>query len=443
VHIFSFFIFSFVFIFAQKKLVYIKSLDDILIKDTLNLVLKNQSKLSLSYQLQSFNLDSNYTVYKPINKLKTIDSLFFNEDIDLDKNVIKQIFKPYMNTPIGYEFSIIGRQLMSRYYFITKEPEYSLGIINGDILGAMLKFNPHFESSFSGIFGMSRLNTSLDFIGELNLHLENFTNSAEKFDLFWQRTDTLSQIIKIGTFLPHPFNWNMGVDFKYHHELFSGLYTLMENRLMLHTFIPILKSFKIGFIRGRTIPTKSGINNGYEKLKFNAFSIVSSTDSRNDRLFPSNGSSIHSNVDGGLEGQMVYVKSQLELQSFYPISNYTNIKFKWIGKGIYYHNSFVPKSRYIWFGGTSTLRGYEEQTFLSTQYQIYSIELLYRPVLSLQTKFFVDLGTKYLNFFEKNMIGFGIGLNQINENSIIRLEYAISNTAISDGKIHIKWISRI
>ena len=442
VRIFNYICCLFIATYSQSEEVYIKSLDPMIIEDSLNHMLENQIDLSLTYNLESYSLFPSYSIYKATKNVKTVDSLLFNDGIDIDKHIINQIFKPYRNAAIGEHFTQIGSQLMSRYYFISKIPDYHFGKINDYTLGAMMKFEPNFESSVSGIVGFNKLNNRSRFIGEINLNLENYLKKAEKFNLFWKRTDSLSQVITIGTFLPHPFNWNNGVEMQYHHEVFEGLYAFREKKLLLHTFLPMLNSFNLGYTTGQIIPTETGLFNGYKKSQYKAFSVVSKNDVRNDRLFPSRGKLINSTIDGGLDNEIIFFKGYLEMQSFHGLKNDMYIKLQWMGHGIGYLNNQVPKSRYLHFGGSKTLRGYQEHAFIATQYQVFTLEFNYRPLLSLQTNFFADIGSTELIPTDRYLIGYGIGLNQINENSIIKLVYALSNEKKSNGKIHIILVSR-
>ena len=92
---------------------------------------------------------------------------------------------------------------------------------------------------------------------------------------------------------------------------------------------------------------------------------------------------------------------------------------------------------------TASLRGYREQAFSAPQFQVASLEMGYKVKSSVQTKLFLDIGSDRLNILATNWLGYGIGLSQVNENSLIRVEYALSNHSIFKGKLHIKWISRL
>ena len=41
------------------------------------------------------------------------------------------------------------------------------------------------------------------------------------------------------------------------------------------------------------------------------------------------------------------------------------------------------------------------------------------------------------------MFGYGIGLSQLNKDFMINLEYGLSGTSLDNGKLHVKWVSRL
>ena len=430
-------------VFTQDHLIHVPSIDPEIVGDTLHSILKKESDLTVEYQLESFSADTSMVTYQIINTFKVVDSLILSGANDIRPSVLQQIVQPYRNVPAGEEFSQVGKELVSRYYFLNHEPEFQFGLMHDNTLGALISFVPAFESHFSGVFGLNRPNKNWELNGEINLHLENLARSADNFDLYWKRTDSLSQVIQLGISLPHPFSWNIGMEWKYHHEVIGGLYTFIETRSLLHTFIPGLHGLKLGYIKGMTRPTDKGGATGYENVRYQAFSLSSKRDTRNDRLMPSQGVYAHTIIDGGLQDGSGFVHNECALQTYFPVTANFNGSIKWIGKGIHMFSTPVPKSRYEWFGGTASLRGYREQEFSAPQFQVASLELGYQAKGSVQTKLFIDMGSDRLNILATNWIGYGIGLSQVNEHSIIRVEYALSNHSISTGKLHIKWISRL
>tara|TARA_B100000959_G_scaffold229687_1_gene245433 strand:+ start:483 stop:1811 length:1329 start_codon:yes stop_codon:yes gene_type:complete len=442
VRIFKYMWFTLSVVSAQTGIIKVSSLDSDTVLQNLNERLIDDQRLSLSFQLESFSLNGNESTYKIIDGKKKIDTLMVNSNDEIHKKILDQVFYPYRNVQIDHEFDHIGKNLVSRYSFITEEPNYQLGLIDNK-LGASVFFMPAFESNFSGILGMSKMDNNWTLNGELNLQMENYFNNAESSNFYWKRIDSLSQIIKLGFSLPHPFAWNTGIDIKYHHEIFRGLFTSMENRYMLNTFVPLLNSVGIGYVHGRISPTEKGSGYGYKEISYQAFSFVSKKEDINDRYLPTSGNAIQLMVDGGLDNELRFINSSIFLMSIIPINNSTQCKLKFTGKGITYGGSRVPMSRYYWFGGASSIRGYDEQQFSATQFQVSSIELGYRTSNMMQAIAFIDVGSDQINIIERNWFGYGIGLSQLNKDFMINLEYGLSGTSLDNGKLHVKWVSRL
>ena len=442
VHIFKLLIFIFYFINGQNSLINISSIKPDEVSDTLLLELKKHKDLSLAYELASFSIDQKTVSYRLSRKSKILDTLIVKKIDNLNVNISQYLVRPYKNIPVGEKFNEIGENLVSRYYFLENKPEFTFGKYE-DGLGALMLLDPKFENQFLGIIGFNNNNENWILNGEINIHLENLTYSADSFDLKWKKIDSLSQYIELGFSFPHPFGRNIGIEWKYNHDIIQGLYTHIESRSLLQTFVPGLHLIKLGFTRGITRPTSKGVENNYEKIVYNSFSISSSRDSRNNRLLPSKGSFLNTILDAGLQNNSGFLKSEIELEIYRQIFQQLHGSIRWIAKGINGFSSLVPKSRYLFYGGASNLRGYREHEFLSTQYQIISLETGLQLNSAIKTVIFIDCGSEYLNVFQKNTIGYGFGLTQINKNSIIRLEYGLSeNSSFSNGKLHLRWSSR-
>ena len=442
VRIFSLTIFSFTILFSQDELIHIRSIDSDTVSQLVNNMSEDISELSNRYELKSFSVNDSVSVYKVIKEEKYADSLLFNSNSDIQNSILEQILNPYRTIPIGDMFTQKGKDLVARYYFINEPPKYKYGLLGKDLLGAMFELATTFESHFSGIVGMNRVENKWILNGELNLHLENYFKSAENIDLFWNRKDSLSQVIRMGFSIPHPFGLDAGINIKYHHEVFAGMYTIMENRSMVNTFIPIFNNLGIGYVKGIISPTDKGVINGYKQTNYQAFTINTRLDDTNNRFLPTKGGIIDIGIDGGLAEGLRFISSSYKMSKIFSL-NKLLFKLKWLGKGIHYHRSVVPKSRYERFGGTSTLRGYDELVLSATQFQVISTEIGYVPFSKMKLTSFIDIGSDRFNIFDKSLIGCGIGLSQINEDSVLKIEYALSSTSMSRGKLHIKLISRL
>ena len=442
VRIFSLTIFSFTILFSQDELIHIRSIDSDTVSQLVNNMSEDISELSNRYELRSFSVNDSVSVFRVIKEEKLADSLLLNSDSDIQNSILEQILNPYRIIPIGDMYTQTGKDLVARYFFINEPPQYKFGLLGKDLLGAMIEFVPVFESQLSGIVGMNRVKNKWILNGESNLHLENYFKSAESIDLFWKRKDSISQVIRMGFSIPHPFGWNTGVSIKYHHEVFAGMYTIMENRFMANTFVPIFNNLGIGYVKGIISPTDKGVMNGFEKTDYQAFTLNTRMDNTNNRFLPTKGGIIDIGIDGGLAEGLRFIGSSYKMVKFYSHDKIL-FKLKWVGKGIYYHRSVVPKSRYEWFGGTSTIRGYDELVLSATQFQVISTEIGYVPFSKMQLTSFIDIGSDRFNILDESLIGYGVGLSQINEDSVLKIEYALSSTSMSRGKLHIKLISRL
>ena len=69
-------------------------------------------------------------------------------------------------------------------------------------------------------------------------------------------------------------------------------------------------------------------------------------------------------VDSGLEKQSMYFKTNFEYQLYLNVIRATLCKIKTNIYDITYLNGNVPKSRYFKLGCSSSLRGFDENSFL-------------------------------------------------------------------------------
>ena len=429
---------------GQGELIKIHSISNDDVMDTLVTIIQQDSNPSIEFILESFSTQSNIALYTKIDHQKKVDTLIVISSEKINLSILDQIGSPLKVATIGFSFNKVRRSILDRYYFLYREPSVDIGIVRDEYLGAIIKIDPEFESHFSGIIGMGKRGTSWDLTGEIDLHLENLFETAGMYELYWKRVDSLSQVIRFNVYEPHPFGWDLGVHWNYHHEVIKGLYSIIENQTMLQMFIPGLHLMNLGYSSGKTIPTEKGEKNGYDKVGFKAFKLSSFRDSRNNRFFPKDGMMLFGSVDIGLQSGHGFIESEIEFNFFNPISNNIHRLIKFSGKGITNLNYKIPKSRYYLYGGSSTLRGYLEQQFSSTQYFISSLELAYQPDNTIQFNLFLDYGNSSLNNVLDGYLGYGFGIAQKSDQSIIKVQYALpSGQTLNQGKLHIKWISRL
>ena len=442
-HIFRFIFLICVPLFSQKVETNIKSLDSTQIKLILDSLLKEQSSISLEYHLKSYDVYNNISNYKIKDSGKVADSLILICDNYFSDKTIKHILQPFENIFIGTQYSILCQDLSEKYYFINEIPSFQYRLFREQNLAALLFIEPKFNSFLTGSFGLSKINNQLDFIGELDLDIENFSGNAEQHKIFWKKNKDISQVIKLRTFHPHILGTEIGAFFQYDFENYNSFFTKSEKKIMLHTFLPILNNFKVGYLRGKILSTKSGQESGYVNGDYLAISLNSDLDKRNDRLLPSSGKYFKLMVDGGVDKKLMYFKTNFEYQLFLHVKGNIYTKIQTVSHNINYLDGAVPKSRYFKLGGSSSLRGVNEESLLKSQFYIFTLEFIQQQKRKMQIKSFIDLGLNKFTNLKEYLYGYGFGIKNVNDKTIFSIDYSLNSHEWENGKIHFKWSARL
>ena len=442
-HIFSIAFLLFVPLFAYEKEIKVSTIDSAYIRLFLDSLIENQSSYSLEYHLISFDKDRNESYYKLIDEGKLADSLILISNNQLNNQISAHILQPFKNLNIGKQFTLNGENITLKYYFVNDAPQFQYKLFGKNKLAALMLLKTDFNSFFTGSVGMRKINGQMDIFGEIDLSVENFTNNAEKFEIFWKKNGQLSQNIKLRGFYPHFLGFNLGFLIQYYFENYNALFTNSERRIMLNTFLPIFNKIKIGYLSGNFFSTNYGKESGYRDGKYAAVSFSSQSDTRNHRLLPSNGKFLNLMIDGGLERQAIYFKTNFEHQIYFNVIQNTFAKFQTNIYNITYLNGNIPKSRYFKLGGSSSLRGFDENSFLLPRFHVFSLELINQQKKTMQMKTFIDIGSDQLISIKEYLYGYGFGFKQVNDKTIISVDYSLSSYKWQGGKIHLKWSARL
>ena len=385
--------------FAQNDEIKIQTLDSTQVKLSLDSLLNKQNSFSIEYYLKSYDIRNHISIYKVKDSGKVADSLILICDNYFNDRIIKQILQPFENILIGEKYSISILDLSEKYYFINKMPSYQFRLFGDQNLAALLFLKPDFNSSLTGAFSLNKIDNQFEFIGELDLGIENFSGNAEQLN-FLEKNKNISQKIKLRTFYPHVLGFEIGALLEYEFENYNALYTKREKKIMLHTFLPILNNFKVGYSRGKILSTQFGQESGYKNGDFIAISLNSEFDRRNDRLLPSSGKYFKLALDGGVDEKAMYFKTNFEYQLFLRVLRNLFTKIQTVSHTIFYLDQPVPKSRYFKLGGSSSLRGIDEESLLKPQFHIFTLEFIHQQKRRLQIKSFIDLGLDGINNFK-------------------------------------------
>ena len=442
-HIFKFIFLIFTPLLSQNNEITIQSLDSTKIKLSLDSSLSKQNSISLEYRLKSYDILSNISNYEIKDSGKVADSIILICDNYFNDRIIKQLLNPFKNILIGEQYSLPIQDLSEKYYFINKIPSFQYRLFDEHNVAALLYIKPDFNSSLTGSFNFSKINNQFDYIGELDLVIENFSGNAEQLKFFWKKNKKISQKIKLRTFYPHILGSEIGTLIQYDFENYNALYTKREKSIMLHTFLPILNNFKLGYLRGKVLSTQSGMESGYINGDFLAISLNSELDMRNDRLLPYSGKYYRLIVDGGVDEKSMYFKTNFEYQLFLHVLRNSYTKLQTVSHTIHYLDGPVPKSRYFKLGGSSSLRGINEESLLKSQFHIFTLEFIQQQKETVQLKSFIDFGLDRLINFKEYLYGYGFGIKNVNDKIIFSIDYSLSSRKWESGKIHFKWSARL
>ena len=441
-NIFSIAVFS--FLASQPDPVLFRSINGKVIGGSLDSVINEDPDLTVMLDLHRIIVSDKIIEYKKSYRVKYLDTLVVRSTEPLRQTVLQQITKPLARTAIGTGFDQQVQIMHQRYYFLNQPAQYQLGRIAWDRLGGMVQIQPTFENQFSGLMGMNKTGRLWNLTGEFNMHLENVLKTAGSYDLYWNRVDSLSQILKFEFIEPHPFGLGIGINWNYHHEVIQGLYTFMESQTRFQVYMPKFPLLRLGISKGKTIPTLNGEIQGYSLVSFRSFVISAGYDGTNHRLLPNKGYKYEFQLDGGEQNNTGFIEGQYQFTYYFPMTNKSFLGFKSNGKSIWSNRGQIPKSRLYYFGGASTLRGYREQQFFSANYQVSSFEFGYRPNPGWEGNLFIDYGTNFSGRIQHGRVGYGLGFAQVNRQAIIKIQYAVPGSLdFQNGKLHIKLISRL
>ena len=104
-------------------------------------------------------------------------------------------------------------------------------------------------------------------------------------------------------------------------------------------------------------------------------------------------------------------------------------------------SGYIGSSREIKYGGVNSLRGYMDNQFRSDVVSVQTIEAHFQKSKFLRTSLFFDID---LSKDTTPKTSLGVGFFKLTDKALIELEYAIpGKSSFLDGKIHVKWTSRL
>ncbi|MBI65926.1 MAG: hypothetical protein CMG64_06510 [Candidatus Marinimicrobia bacterium] len=422
--------------------------DSLYIRNTIDSIIQSSQSLTMEYSLRSYGKEFKNILYEKRYIDKEIDTVMIAPEKSIKQKYLDRIGQKISYIEIDNNFSDAidnkKRLLINKYYFIRNKPIIELGKYSNDKLGMVIDLDPEFTSHFSGLFGASKnFNENWSLNGEVNVQLENIWNTMEFFGFNWKKLDSINHTFNINFKHPHIFYNGLGFTTSYNYELVNGYYTESNARASFQISNTYYGSFYIGYNSGEINITPLGKNNSYEKSRYKALLLTFNHNSFNRRLLPDKGFKFNIETNFGKDNfnDHLYIKNTIELRHIFPIVRNINLCFNSVNEQIKALSGTIGSSREIRYGGINSLRGYMDNQFSSDMVSIQTLEVHFQKSKFLRTSLFFDIG---ISTEKKPKIGLGIGIFKLTDKALMEIEYGIpEKSSFLDGKIHVKWTSRL
>ncbi|MBK7104239.1 MAG: BamA/TamA family outer membrane protein [Ignavibacteriae bacterium] len=342
------------------------------------------------------------------------------------------------------------------FFESVETPKYFVDNENNGVLKISIKEKN--TNSFDGIIGYVPAQTEIGkgyLTGFVNIILRNLFGTGRGTAIKWQQESSTTQELSLKYLEPwifnYPFNLNLEFfqrkqDSSYVKRLFGGSLEFLATENISAALI-LESEFVIPTLTQTTInniPNSSSLNSGL-KVKI---------DYRDDIFSPTKGlvfgstykyrqKKINSLANSELNGNINYHNYELEFGGYYSFFKSQVLSLEIDAKEII--GDYFDASDYFQFGGTNSLRGYRENSFIGNRVIWSNLE--YRFLLSQRSFLFAFWDSGYFlqtNNLENSAIrqerfanGYGFGLSLETGLGIMKVSYAIAEgTSLLNGFIH-------
>lgn len=312
-------------------------------------------------------------------------------------------------------------------------------------------------SSAQGIIGFqpNPVTNALTFTGDMQLKLINSVKHNESFQFAWKSIQPRTQALQSSLIVPYLFKSPFGVigDFQ--------LYKRDSSFLDVKSSLGVQFQFQNGwqlranyYFVNSSVISESNANPMFSKLaslKTNSYGLVLFQRKLDYIPNPRKGFSVF------LEGQLGERKMEQNSASIWRAQASVSYFQPLAGRMTFltqleldtYHAPSIYQNELYRFGGTNSLRGFNEESIFATTKAILTFE--YRFLLDQNSAVFAFFNQGFyenttVNYVKDQPYGFGFGISAGTNLGIFRLAYALGKefnnpVQLNSGKIHIGYIS--
>tara|TARA_R110002096_G_scaffold264782_1_gene458238 strand:+ start:2180 stop:3838 length:1659 start_codon:yes stop_codon:yes gene_type:complete len=306
------------------------------------------------------------------------------------------------------------------------------------------------SNSFDGFlgFGTNEETNNIEFDGYLNLNLTNNLNFGESFRLLYKSDENDQDTFKTDITLPYLFKSPVGVDLQLQIFKRDSSFTTVNQFAKLHYQINSKHKVYAGIINSESnnlLNENATLNIIDYKTNYYSFAYEYLNPQNSNLLFPFN-AKFYLETNFGQRK----LTNESQNQSLFAIdafkifnlniknSIYTRLNVSSLISDTYLENELFR------FGGINSIRGFEENSLLASQYALINTEYRYQLSNSIYMHSITDVAyfeNKVQNTKEK-LFGYGFGFGLLTKAGLFRFNYAngkLENQKfkLSNSKIHL------
>ena len=424
----------------------IKNLEKTLsqISDKLN----NEGRSFSTVQLKNINIQGK-TLFSDllINKStkRTINKVIVKEYERFSKPYLKHYLNINQNTIINKQKLKVISKVSKTIPFITeiKPPEV---LFTKDSTLLYLYFKKKQNNSFDANIGFtSKEDGTILFNGNVDLSLKNILDTGEKIELFWNSIGEEQQEFKISSENPYVFNTKFSpqISFSIYKQDSSFVSSKFDSKLF-YNINPKTK-FALTYNSEASENLQTNLGNNIESFGNNFFGLQFQYRIPKNDFFLNSKFNLEINPTFGKRKNkdknenLNQFKIETSLSYILDINSRSSISIK--NKIGYLNSDTFINNELFRIGGVNTIRGFNEQSIITNDFNIFKIE--FRYLTSEKTYFYTitDAGRIKLDSKNKNLLGLGLGYLFTTKKARVNISLAKNNqnTDLKEINFTVKW----
>ncbi|MCD4793110.1 MAG: hypothetical protein K8R54_07760 [Bacteroidales bacterium] len=404
--------------------------------------------------------DSTVSLKIKINrgKLININELFIKGNSKISGKYMRRYLSLFKGD--NYDESVISRinSKTGELSFISqiRKPEIDFYEDKADVY---LYLNKRKANLFNGIIGFipdKKNDDKLSFTGDIKINLLNNFNKGEKIGLHWTGAGNQSQKLDAGLYFPYMFNSPFGTAFNFKIDKKDTTYVSVYTKAGLdYSFKNNDKIFSYALWNNSFIISNSGIDTSiFKNSKSFSIGLGYFTENLDYKYNPSKGIVLSTDIAAGNriaeEQENKFYNVNATFDSYIPI--YKKIVLRIAAESKYLLSDYTLfENEMFKLGGFSSIRGFDEDVFISSGYTVISSEI--RFLFERNSNVYVFADYARINVSEQNVnslkfpFGFGVGTNFSTKAGIFSISYALgklndASVQLSNSKIHVGYVNR-